>query len=855
MGDDRGSEILSRLRADRRRDRCVTHVERVPARAGTAVDWPEWADPLLLGRLRSAGVTAPWSHQAAAAGAAFAGRSVVLATGTASGKSLGYLLPVLTTLLADPSARALYLAPTKALAHDQLRAVRSLALTAVRAASYDGDTPAGEREWVRAHATFVLTNPDMLHRGILPGHRRFGPFLRGLRYVVIDECHGYRGVFGAHVAQVLRRLRRVCARYGSDPVFVLASATVADPGVAAARLTGLDVDVVDEDGSPRGATDFVLYEPPLFLTAGRRQPDAAAGGRLAAAGPGPGGAGRLTGAGKLAGVAGVAGVAGAVGMAGVAGVAGRGASVGGDHPTRAGAGGGVATAAEGTEGDDGPGAGENGAPVRRSATAESADLLADLVADGVRTLVFVRSRRAAEVVANSARRALGLVAPELGERVAAYRAGYLAEERRDLEARLRSGDLLGVAATSALELGVDISGLDATVIAGYPGTLASLRQQAGRAGRSGQGALAVLVARDDPLDTYLVHHPEAVFGRPVEATVFDPDNPYVLGPQLECAAAELPITESDLELFGAASRPVLDDLVRRGRLRRRPAGWYWTQRGRPDVDIRGVGGPPVRIVESGTGRLLGTVDAATSHSTVHPGAVYLHQGVSFVVEELDLEESVAFVVHAAPDWTTTARDHTDIRIVGQTRARVVDRDLAVYFGTVEVTSQVVGYQRRLITTGEVLGDVPLDLPPRHLRTRGVWYVVSDRLLEDAGVEPADVPGAVHAAEHAAIGLLPLFATCDRWDIGGVSTALHPDTEQTTVFVYDGHPGGAGFAERGYGRFGTWLTATRDAVSACECPAGCPSCVQSPKCGNGNEPLDKAAAVRLLTTILGRLDGP
>nr|WP_232425258.1 DEAD/DEAH box helicase [Pseudofrankia inefficax] len=837
VGTDRGSEILSRLRADRRRDRCVTHVERVPARLGSPVDWPDWVDPLLLGRLRAAGVTAPWSHQAAAATTAHAGRSVVLATGTASGKSLGYLLPVLSALLADPGARALYLAPTKALAHDQLRAIRALTLTAVRAASYDGDTPAAEREWVRAHANFVLTNPDMLHRGILPGHRRFGPFLRGLRFVVVDECHGYRGVFGAHVAQVLRRLRRVCARYGADPVFVLASATVADPGVAAGRLTGVDVDVVDEDGSPRGATDFVLYEPPLFLTAPRDQPGTAAAGisrqRTPQGGGGPGDGAGLETRGGLGAAGGPSAEQGPN--------AGQGPSAGAGPGSVAGPG-----------GSQGVGAGENGAPVRRSATAEAADLMADLVVDGVRTLVFVRSRRAAEVVANSARRALGLVAPELGEQIAAYRAGYLAEERRELEARLRSGDLLGVAATSALELGVDISGLDATVIAGYPGTLASLWQQAGRAGRAGQGALAVLVARDDPLDTYLVHHPEAVFGRPVEATVFDPDNPYVLGPQLECAAAELPVTEADLALFGPSARAVLDDLVRRGRLRRRPNGWYWTQRSRPDVDIRGVGGTPVRIVEADTGRLLGTVDAATSHSTVHAGAVYLHQGVSFVVDELDLDESVAFVVRAAPDWTTTARDHTDIRIVESSRSRPVDDDLTVFFGTVEVTSQVVGYQRRLITTGEVLGDVPLDLPPRHLRTRGVWYTVSDRLLEQAAIEPADVPGAVHAAEHAAIGLLPLFATCDRWDIGGVSTALHPDTGQTTIFVYDGHPGGAGFAERGYGRFEPWLTATRDAVVACECPAGCPSCVQSPKCGNGNDPLDKAAAVRLLDSVLERI---
>ncbi|MBX6389423.1 MAG: DEAD/DEAH box helicase [Frankia sp.] len=833
----RGAEILARLRADRRRDRCVTHVERVPARAGTAVAWPDWADPVLLGRLRAAGVSAPWSHQVAAADAAFDGRSVVLATGTASGKSLGYLLPVLSRLLADPAARALYLAPTKALAHDQLRAIRALALTAVRAASYDGDTPPAERDWVRAHATFLLTNPDMLHRGILPRHRQFASFLRGLRFVIVDECHGYRGVFGAHVAQVLRRLRRVCARYGAEPVFVLASATVADPGVSASRLTGVEVSVIDEDGSPRGATDFVLYEPPLLLTGPTATERAERAERAAE------GAGAPPGAGPAGQVGPAAGDAGGVGRGS------NGAGLGADVVPDAGA---VAD-----EGDDGvggwDGVGENGAPIRRSATAEAADLLADLVADGVRTLVFVRSRRAAEVVANSARRALGRVAPELATRVAAYRAGYLAEERRALEAGLRSGKLLGVAATSALELGVDISGLDATVIAGYPGTLASLWQQAGRAGRSGQGALAVLVARDDPLDTYLVHHPEAVFGRPVEATVFDPDNPYVLGPHLECAAAELPLTESDLALFGPAAQGVLDDLVRRGRLRRRPTGWYWTRRDRPDVDIRGVGGPPVRIVESATGRLLGTVDAATSHATVHPGAVYLHQGASFLVEELDLDEAVAFVVAATPDWTTTARDRTEIRVVETTRSWPVDDDLAVHFGTVEVTSQVVGYQRRRITTGEILGMVPLDLPPRHLRTRGVWYVVSEQLLAAARIGPADVPGAVHAAEHAAIGLLPLFATCDRWDIGGVSTALHPDTGQTTVFVYDGHPGGAGFAERGFLRIAPWLRATRDAVAACECRTGCPSCVQSPKCGNGNEPLDKLAARRLLDAVLTRLD--
>jgi DEAD/DEAH box helicase domain-containing protein len=759
---------LGRLTLDPRRAEAVTHVERVPARPGRTAAWPSWADPLLVQRLTHAGVVAPWTHQVEAAEAVHAGRHVVVATGTASGKSLAYQLPVLSALLAaEPEGRhrALYLAPTKALAADQLRGLRALALTAVRAATYDGDTPIPERDWVRAHATYVLTNPDMLHRGLLPQHQRWREFLRGLRYVVVDECHAYRGVFGSHVAQVLRRLRRVCAHYGADPVFVLASATTADPQESGRRLTGVDLQPVTEDGSPRGAVEFALWEPPLL---------------------------------------------------------------------------------EGL-------AGENGAPVRRSVTAETAALLADLVADGVRTLAFVRSRRGAEVVAQNAARLLAEADPALAGRVAAYRAGYLREDRRELERRLESGDLLGVAATNALELGVDVSGLDAVLLAGWPGTVASLWQQAGRAGREAQDALAVFVARDDPLDTYLVHHPEAVFGRPVEATVLDPANPYVLGPHLQCAAAELPLAEADLDLFGGEGlvAPLLADLVRRGRLRRRPKGWFWTRAGeRPDVDIRGTGGPPIAVVETDTGRLLGTVDAASAPRQVHTGAVHLHQGSTYLVDELDLEGGVALVTAAQPDWTTHARDVTDISIVEAQRVQDFG-DVTLCLGTVQVTSQVVGYLRTRIITGEVLGEEPLDLPPSELRTRAVWYTVTDRLLERAGVLQ-DVPGAAHAAEHAAIGLLPLFATCDRWDIGGVSTALHLDTGRTTVFVYDGYPGGAGFAERGYARAGAWLAATREAVAACGCESGCPSCVQSPKCGNGNSPLDKGGAVRLLDAVVAAL---
>ncbi|MDX6219234.1 MAG: box helicase protein, partial [Frankiales bacterium] len=472
------ASLLQRLLLDpTRRDR-VTHVEHVPARVGRRADWPVWVPPLLIDRLALQGVPAPWEHQAQAADLARGGQSVVIATGTASGKSLAYLLPVLSELLDDEKATGLYLAPTKALATDQLRAVRALNLTQVRAATFDGDTSYEDRDWVRRFGTYVLTNPDMLHRSVLPRHADFSRFLRGLRYVVVDECHTYRGVFGSHVAQVLRRLRRVCARYGASPVFLLASATVSEPEVSASRLVGLPVIPVSDDASPRGTTEFALWEPPL-------QKDYA-----------------------------------------------------------------------------GRGSGENGAPVRRSATAETGDLLADLVVEGARTIAFVRSRRGAEAVAVNARRAVTEAEPTLGARIAAYRSGYLPEERRELEKRLQSGDLLGVAATNALELGVDVAGLDAVVLSGWPGTVASVWQQAGRAGRAGQGALAVFVARDDPLDTYLVHHPAALFGRAVEATVLDPSNPYVLGPHLCCAAAELPLTEEDLPLFPGAA-DVLPDLVRR----------------------------------------------------------------------------------------------------------------------------------------------------------------------------------------------------------------------------------------------------------------------------------------------------
>lgn len=743
----------------------ITHVQRLPAAPGQPADWPGWTDPAVRTAFEYAGVSRPWTHQAEFAELAHAGRHAVLSTGTASGKSLGYQLPVLTALLADPRAGALYLSPTKALAGDQLRSLEELGLPGVRPARYDGDTPIDERDWVREHARWVLTNPDMLHRGMLPRHDRWARLLRRLRYVVVDECHAYRGVFGSHVALVLRRLRRIARRYGSDPVFLLASATVADPARSAQRLIGSPVVAVTADGAPRAGADFVLWEPPTLSLEG-----------------------------------------------------------------------------------------ENGAPLRRSAPAEAATLLAQLVAAGARTLTFVRSRHGAEQTALSAQRLLDETAPGLVDRVAAYRGGYLPEERRELEHALDTGELLGVATTNALELGVDISGLDAAVLAGYPGTLASVWQQAGRAGRGQDRALVVFVARDDPLDSYLVHHPRAVFDVPVEAAVIDPGNPHVLAGELACAAAEHHLTEDDLPLFGGqAARPVLEELVRRKVLRARPSGWFHCGDGHPadEIDLRGSGADQVAIVEADSGRMLGTVDRLRAPSAVHPGAVHLHRGGSYTVLDLDLDTGVALVRADRPAWTTVARSVSQVQLLEPDAARPVGSGVRVGLGPVRVTEQVVGYLRRR-TTGEVIDQVSLQMPEHTLTTRAVWYTIDPELLAAHGLSDRDAPGALHAAEHAAIGLLPLFAGCDRWDIGGLSTLVHPDTGQPTVIVHDGFPGGAGFADRGHEVLGGWLTAVRALVAACPCPSGCPSCVQSPKCGNGNQPLDKAGAVVVLDLVLAAL---
>ncbi len=748
--------FLDSLTADPAEADNLVHVEHLPARDPKPLPFPDDLPEVLVSRLSLLGVEGLFEHQRLGLEALRGGRNVMLATGTASGKSLVYQIATAESALVTPKATALFLFPTKALARDQLRAMRAFKLPQVRAAAYDGDTPQAERPLIRRNANLVLTNPDMLHLALLADNARWADFMLRLSVVVIDEAHVLRGVFGSHVAMTLRRLRRLIAHHGGNPRWCLASATIGNPSELAERLTGLDVDVIEADAAPRGRKLFAMWNPPII--------------------------------------------------------------------------------------DD-----ETGA--RRSALSEASTVMTKLVDDGARTIGFTRSRRAAELLAEFTRR--GVSDAHARDRIRAYRAGYLAEDRRKIEQELADGDLVAVAATNALELGIDIGSLDAAVLTGYPGTRASMWQQAGRAGRRSDESLAVLVAQDDPLDQYLAQHPAELFERPSEAAVIDPTNPYVLEPHLRCAAREFPLTDEEAAtFFGPNAVDALERLAEQELVKHRKERWHdiGTTPPHRDLDIRAGGGHVYRIVQEDTGQVIGTADEHRAYGTLHPGAIYLHQGEQFLVRALDHVRRVALVEEADPDYYTQARDITDIIIVNLVDQRPLG-DAELCFGDVEVTNQVVGFVRKLVATNELIGQEELALPPVTLRTRAVWWTLPGRLIDRAGVATKELAGGIHGAEHCAIGLLPLVATCDRWDIGGVSTPLHPDTGLTTIFVYDGYPGGAGISERGYHAAERWLRATAERLRDCPCRDGCPSCVVSPKCGNGNEPLDKHAAESLTRTML------
>jgi len=740
-----------------RRDGRIVAESSEAERRSRPAPLPAELDPGLVEALGRFGVDSLYTHQLEAFEAA-AGSNLVITSGTASGKSLAFNLPVLNGIAARPKDRALYLYPTKALAQDQARKLAQLRPPNLREAIYDGDTPREERPAIRRRSNLVLTNPDMLHMGVLPNHKVWGDFLANLEWVVVDEAHTYRGVFGSHVANVLRRLRRLARAYGSEPRFLLASATIANPVELAERLVGTPFELIDDDGAPRAGREIAMWNPPLL--------------------------------------------------------------------------------------DERSGA-------RRSALSEAADLLAELVTHNVRTICFLKSRRGIELIQRFARENLERRGkPELAKRIAPYRGGYTPQQRREIEARLSSGELLAVVATDALELGIDVGELDAAICVTFPGTVASLRQMWGRAGRRRRG-LAVYVAGQDALDQFFCRHPEEFIGRPVEAAILDHDNEQIASRHLIAAAYELPLSAEDGEIFGKGWAERTERLLAAGELRA-AGGKLLPRRSEFVADriaLRSASADSVAVIEAASGEMLGLVEAERAFTTIHPGAVYLHLGRSYEVDRLDIEERRAVVSAFDGDWYTRPKKETEIYIERVHEQREV-AGVQLNFGEVSVTEQVIAFQRVSVSDQEPIDIVALELPEQNFVTQALWYVLPDPLARKLPSEA--LLGSLHATEHSQIAVLPLIAMCDRWDIGGLSTNVHFQTGRSTIFIYDGHPGGVGITKRGYEEFERLLGDAERLIAECPCEAGCPSCVQSPKCGNLNEPLHKAGALELMGLMRGDL---
>ncbi|MFL5861922.1 MAG: DEAD/DEAH box helicase [Solirubrobacteraceae bacterium] len=750
MSAVRESEPWEALLNTGRSEERLVHDDVYDGRPGRLVSIPDQLSWPVVQALEQAGIDHLFSHQAEALLKAFDGPTVVT-TGTASGKSLCFQLPTLEVLTSDRTARALYLYPTKALAQDQARSLHRFGLDKqVRPAIYDGDTPRQERAAIRKRSNLIITNPDMLHVGILPHHAAWGDLFANLAFVVVDEAHVYRGVFGSHVGNVLRRLRRAAAIHGTEPRFLLASATIANPVELAETLTGLaPFNLVERDGAPRAQRRVAMWNPPLL---------------------------------------------------------------------------------------------DKELGIRASALYEAAEVFSDLISNGARTICFMKSRKGVELIL---KHAVGRLPPELGERVAPYRAGYTPAQRHEIERRLTTGELLGVVATDALELGIDIGELDAAVCVTFPGTVASLRQMWGRAGRRGRG-LAVYIAGEDALDQFFCRHPGEFLGRPVEAAILDPGSPEIYAEHLLCAAHEAPLSESDEPILGPEWREFAQELAEAGFLRERATGFvprraddYPAAR----VALRSASADSFVLLDASSGEVLGTIEAGRAYSTVHEGAVYLHLGRSYHVLQLDLDARRAILEPFDADYFTQAKREimTYIERLGERR---LTHGVTLSYGEVVYTETVTGYQRKSLQDHEVIDFQSLDLPTTEFATRALWYEL-DELIGAAPFPPTALLGALHALEHGQIAVLPLIAMCDRWDIGGLSTNAHPQTGGPTIFIYDGHPGGVGITRRGYDQFERLVGDAQRLIGECPCDSGCPSCVQSPKCGNLNEPLHKRGALELL----------
>ena len=739
-----------------RTDERLVHEDLYRAHPARYAAIPDGLHPLVNDALTHAGISELYAHQAQALEAAFEGPTIVT-TGTASGKSLCFQLPTLQVLSSDRAARALFLYPTKALAQDQARALHAFGLhKVVRPAIYDGDTPRQERAAIRKRSNLLITNPDMLHVGILPHHENWDELLSNLAFVVVDEAHVYRGVFGSHVGNVLRRLRRAASIHGSQPRFLLASATIANPIELAERLTGVSpFNLIDRDSGPKAARRVAMWNPPLL--------DEALG-------------------------------------------------------------------------------------VRGSALYEAAEVFSDLVAAGARTICFMKSRKGIELIL---RHAVDRLEPELAERIAPYRAGYTPAQRQEIQRRLTTGELLGVVATDALELGIDIGELDAAICVTFPGTVASLRQMWGRAGRRGRG-LAVYIAGEDALDQFFCRHPDEFLGRPVEAAILDPDSSEIYAEHLLCAAHEAPLSEADTPILGERWLPAAESLSAAGLLRERATGFvpkraddYPAAR----VALRSASADSFVLIDVGSGEVIGSIEAGRAYSTVHEGAIYLHLGRSYQVLELDLSSRRALLEPFTGDYFTQAKRES-MTYVERLHERREVMGVTLSFGSVVYSETVLGYQRKALQDHAVIDFQTLELPTVEFPTRALWYELDE--LIGADPFPADqLLGSLHALEHGQIAVLPLIAMCDRWDIGGLSTNAHPQTGGPTIFIYDGHPGGVGITRRGYDQFERLVGDAQRLIGECPCRSGCPSCVQSPKCGNLNEPLSKRGALELLGRLTER----
>jgi DEAD/DEAH box helicase domain-containing protein len=736
----------------------IVHTEHIRSQKAIFGKLSKPLHPALQARLESSGMSALYSHQVEALNAIFAGKNIIASTPAASGKTLCYQLATLEAILDDKNSHAIYIFPTKALAQDQLRSLKELAcpqlLPREAVATFDGDTPQAERPNIKRRARVILTNPDMLHFAVLPNHQSWSRLLRKLKYVVIDEAHIYRGVFGSHMANVVRRLRRLCTFYGSNLQFICCSATIANPREHAQNLVGLPFEAITEDGSPHGEKYFAFWNPPTIDKANSS---------------------------------------------------------------------------------------------RRSPNSEAAFLFHQLMQKNIRSLVFARTRRLTELIYLYTQEQL---LPPLRDKISPYRAGYLPEDRHQIERQFLDGEFLGLVATTALELGIDIGDLDATVLTGYPGSIASAWQQAGRSGRSTGSSLSFLIAQDNPLDQYLMHNPDFFFSKNFDNALINPDNPYILKPHLLCAAWEKPLGEKDKEFFAADIDVVLAELEQEGKLRKLQGRWYPSPAvtyPAQDINIRATAGQNYAIIDVSQGCLLETVEASFAFPQIHPGAIYLHQGESYLITELNLAKHIAAAVPASVNYYTQAKEITDIRVVKKVKEKGC-QGVKVYLGDVDVTTTVIGFKRKRQFTEEVIGEEPLDLPPQSFFTKALWFDLPQKAIDRIATAGLDFHGGLHACEHAAIGILPLFALCDRNDIGGVSTPFHPDTGKAQIFIYDAYPGGIGIAEKGFEIVEKLWQATLKLIKECPCQDGCPSCIQSPKCGNNNQPLDKEAAIILLEEL-------